>query len=74
MNILVFCRIHFTRTVHKLIPESSEPKEVTQEARDRLLALLDCQSQDDYMRLLDLIVGKFLDLNSTSRIVMLTSK
>lgn len=74
MNILVFCRIHFTRTVHKLIPESSEPNELTREARDRLLALLDCQSHDDYMRLLDLIVGKFPNLNSTSKRAILTSK
>ena len=59
MNILIFCKVHFTRTVHKLIPESQDPHDTSyQEARSRLLALTECQTKADYMKLTELIKGK----------------
>lgn len=61
MNILIFCKIHFTRTVYKLIPESQDPNDTSyQEARSRLLALTECQTKADYMKLTELIKGKIL--------------
>lgn len=59
MNVLIFCKIHFTRTVYKLIPETGNATE-TAEARNRLLSLTECQTREDYQLLTDLIKGKRL--------------
>lgn len=58
MNILLFCKIHFQRTVTKLIPEGSDPHDTSwRDARDQLLSLLTCQTREDYFKLTALIKG-----------------
>lgn len=52
----MFCKIHFLRTVNKLIPERADTSH--HEARARLIALMECGSRDDYYTLGDLISGK----------------
>lgn len=52
-HILMFCKIHFLRTVNKLIPERADNSH--HEARARLIALMECRSRDDYYTLGDLI-------------------
>lgn len=56
LNIIIFCRVHFRRTVIKLVPETVVGYE---EARERLMSLLDSPSEDDYNLLLDLIISKY---------------
>jgi hypothetical protein len=63
MNILIFCKIHFGRTVTKLIPENKDPNDTSfRDARDRLLSLTTCESREDYMKLTALIKGILLVL------------
>ncbi|KAJ6133753.1 hypothetical protein N7523_000075 [Penicillium sp. IBT 18751x] len=53
-SILIFCRMHFMRTVSKLIP--TQEGERFQFARTRLINLLYCESKDDYLKLIQLII------------------
>ena len=53
---MIFCAIHFMRTVSKIYPNRLDNSHI--ERRERLNGLLSCQTEDDYYRLLDLIEGK----------------
>ncbi|KAJ5148332.1 hypothetical protein N7526_001684 [Penicillium atrosanguineum] len=53
VRIMIFCAIHFMRTVSKIYPNRPDNSHI--ERRERLNGLLSCQTEDDYYRLLDLI-------------------
>jgi hypothetical protein len=56
MNVLIFCVVHFIRTVHKLIPESRYDTSHI-EARDQLISLTTCQTAADHATLCAAIKG-----------------
>lgn len=58
------------RTVHKIYPETEDGS--FHEARSILMSLLSCQSDNDYRKLLDLIVGKLIWTYNTN-ILLLTN-
>lgn len=58
MNVLIFCKIHFMRTINKLVPASRDPDDLSHiEARSRLIGLMDCKSVPDFRKLAMLIKG-----------------
>lgn len=61
MNVLIFCTIHFGRTVNRLIPESQNVHEerANKEIRRRLLALPHCTTREDYAEIIEAVKGKF---------------
>lgn len=49
MNVLIFCKIHFIRTINKLVPASRDPEDLSHiEGRSRLASLMDCKSRQNY--------------------------
>lgn len=58
MNVLIFCVVHFIRTVHKLIPEGRYDTSYI-EARDQLISLTKCETATDYATLCAAIKGLF---------------
>ena len=60
MNVLIFCKIHFLRTVYRMIPESIDLMDTSWiERRAPLIGLLTADTRDDYNQLIQLIKGTF---------------
>ncbi|BCR90626.1 uncharacterized protein ACHE_60512A [Aspergillus chevalieri] len=51
-RIIVFCRVHFQRSILKAIGTNNQGSPLW----SRMMSLLDCRSEDDYDRLLDLLI------------------
>jgi hypothetical protein len=52
-HIIVFCRVHFQRTILKCIGTNKHGSPLW----SRMMSLLDCKSEDDYDSLLDLLIS-----------------
>lgn len=52
-HIIVFCRVHFQRSILKAIGTNNQGSPLW----SRMMSLLDCRSEDDYDKLLDLLIS-----------------
>lgn len=52
-HIIIFCRVHFQRSILKAIGSRSQGTPLW----SRMMSLLDCNSEDDYDALLDLLIS-----------------
>lgn len=52
-HIIVFCRVHFQRTILKILGNQSKGTALW----SRMMSLLNCQSEEDYDELVDLIIS-----------------
>jgi hypothetical protein len=58
-SILIFCRVHFARTVARLCPETTEEGQPWKKKRSQMMGLLDCASLEDYHAHLQLLVREY---------------
>lgn len=53
-GIIIFCRVHFFRTITEAVGRNDRGIGVW----SRMASLIDCKSEDDYVQLCELLIGK----------------
>jgi hypothetical protein len=60
MNILILCRVHFLRTISKLVQQTGDLSDYYSSARCQMESLLTCSTREEYFHLIELLEGKDL--------------